>query len=179
MFCPNCGQRQVSNEIKFCSRCGLPLGLISEVHANGGSLPQLAELYKNKTLFARRNGVIFSLFWFMFFVLILTPFFGILDVDELAGMSAVLGTMGGLILLIASFVFLKKPTTLPNHLQNLPQSEINNLAGKNQSALPPQQTQPAQSYVPPSNSSGKPEADNFVRPGSVTEGTTKLLQKEE
>lgn len=26
MFCPRCGQPQVSDEMRFCSRCGLPIG---------------------------------------------------------------------------------------------------------------------------------------------------------
>ena len=178
MFCPNCGQQQISNEIRFCSRCGLPLGLISEVLSYGGSLPQLAELYKSKSKFTRRNGLIFSLFWFLLFVFILAPLFGIINVDELAAMSAVLGVMGGLMLLLASFIFLKKPNDFPNYLESLPQAEKSKIADKNFSALPPQQTQPAQSYVPPA-AWKTPETDDLARPGSVTEGTTKLLQNEE
>ena len=33
MYCPRCSQQQVSEETKFCSRCGLPLGLVSELLA--------------------------------------------------------------------------------------------------------------------------------------------------
>ena len=29
MFCPRCGHEQVSDETRFCSRCGLPLGLVT------------------------------------------------------------------------------------------------------------------------------------------------------
>src|SRR5689334_21642871 len=43
MHCPSCGQKQVSNETKFCSRCGMPLGIVSDVLAHGFFLPQLAE----------------------------------------------------------------------------------------------------------------------------------------
>jgi hypothetical protein len=35
MFCPRCGQ-QGSNDVRFCSRCGLPLNVIAEVIANHG-----------------------------------------------------------------------------------------------------------------------------------------------
>ena len=31
MFCPQCGHQQVSNDIRFCSRCGLPFGLVSDL----------------------------------------------------------------------------------------------------------------------------------------------------
>jgi hypothetical protein len=34
MFCPQCGHRQVSDETRFCSRCGLSLNLVIELLAN-------------------------------------------------------------------------------------------------------------------------------------------------
>ena len=36
MFCPQCGHRQVSNEIRFCSRCGLPLDLVTDLLDESG-----------------------------------------------------------------------------------------------------------------------------------------------
>ena len=30
MYCPNCGQQQVSEEMRFCSRCGLALSGLTE-----------------------------------------------------------------------------------------------------------------------------------------------------
>src|SRR4029453_6317519 len=38
MYCPNCGQQQVSGEMRFCSRCGLALTGLAEGLA-GGRLP--------------------------------------------------------------------------------------------------------------------------------------------
>jgi len=35
MYCPNCGQQQVSDEMKFCSRCGLALSGLAEWLAGG------------------------------------------------------------------------------------------------------------------------------------------------
>jgi hypothetical protein len=37
MFCPRCGQQCVT-DVRFCSRCGLPLNVIAEVTANQGAL---------------------------------------------------------------------------------------------------------------------------------------------
>jgi len=178
MFCPRCGQQQVSEEIKFCSRCGLPLHLISEILINGGFLPQLAELYKNNSLFTRRNGLLFSLFWFMLFVFVFTPLFGIAGVEELAAVSAILGTMGGLILSLASLTILKKAPKI-NELPAAQHEQNNFLHGNaNRSALPPQQVQPAQSYVAPKPQNWR-DTNDLVQPRTVTEGTTKLLEKEE
>ena len=40
MYCPNCGQQQISGEMRFCSRCGLAMTGLAEWLA-GGSLPVL------------------------------------------------------------------------------------------------------------------------------------------
>ena len=75
MFCPRCGQEQASGELRFCSRCGLPMGIIAEVLANGETLPQLLDLGK-KSIFYKTDGAIFSLFWFIFFLLIFNSILG-------------------------------------------------------------------------------------------------------
>jgi len=31
MHCPKCGQQQVSDEMRFCSRCGFALGIVTEL----------------------------------------------------------------------------------------------------------------------------------------------------
>lgn len=181
MYCPRCSQQQISEETKFCSRCGFPLGLVSEILAHGGFLPQLAEIYKSKKLFTRRNGLIFSLFWFLIFVLILTPLSGITGApEEFVAAMAVVGTMGAFIMMLASFLILKtepRSLNLPN--RELPANDVRNLhATRQSSALPPQYSQPAQSYVPP-GAWKAPNTGDFARPSSVTEGTTKLLEKDE
>ena len=48
MYCPNCGQQQVSEEMRFCSRCGLALTGLAEWLA-GGSLPVLRQIEPEQT----------------------------------------------------------------------------------------------------------------------------------
>jgi len=179
MYCPRCSQQQVSEETKFCSRCGFPLGLISEILAHGGFLPQLAELYKSKKWLTRKNGVVFSILWTIFFLLFIASLFGIADLPEMAGISAVIGIFGGLMWLIASLVFLKSAAMDSFPASELPNANVNNLSEANQKGLPPQQSQPAQSYVPPASLWKAPTTGEFARPQSVIEGTTKLLKKDE
>ena len=82
MYCPRCGQQQISQETKFCNRCGFQMGLIPDLLANNGTLPQLAELYKGKSgLFTRKNGLIFTVLWFIFFMMMVPAFFGIAGID--------------------------------------------------------------------------------------------------
>lgn len=39
MFCPKCSQEQVSDEMRFCSRCGFRLTGVSELLSSDGALP--------------------------------------------------------------------------------------------------------------------------------------------
>ena len=121
----------------------------------------------------------FSVLWMIFFLLIMTPFWGINDVDQLAAISAIVGIFGGLMWLIASLVLLKSEPKVPYAMNELPAANINNLYTSHQKVLSPQQTQPAQSYVPPAGTWKAPNTGDLVYPNSVTEGTTKLLRKEE
>lgn len=180
MYCPRCGQQQASSELRFCSRCGLPLSLVAEVIANNGSLPQLADIRQSKGFLTRNNGLKFGLVWFLVLTLLVTPLLAIAGGEEIVAVTAVLGFIGGILIMLFSFLFLK------NEPKNLTATEINQSinesprhltgsGGKN--ALPPQQTMPASTYVPPVPGSWQQNTDD-LQPTSVTEETTKLLKEE-
>lgn len=179
MFCPRCSQERISDKIKFCSRCGLPLDTVAEVVAGDGFLPQLAELGKKGKVFTRRNGLLLALFWFIFFVMIILPFVAITHAPkELVAIMALFGTMGALFLTVLSFAFLKKEPkslALPSSSADAP-NNVKNFRRKNQNALPAQQSIPASTFVSPPESWR--DTKDLIQP-SVTEGTTKLLSKDE
>lgn len=180
MHCPRCGQQQVSEETRFCSRCGFPLGLVSEVLANGGFLPQLADLHtKKKKFWTRKNGMKIGLTWFLVATFLLTPLAALAGLEEGAGAIAVLGFMGGLLMMFFSWMFLEGEPKIAQF--DTAYQPVNYLSGNvtRQNVLPPQQTQPVQDFVPPSAGSWKAPNTGELVPHSVTEGTTKLLQKEE
>jgi hypothetical protein len=181
MHCPRCGQQQISDQTKFCSRCGFQLGLVSELLMNGGFLPQLAELYKGKTtIFTRKNGLLFTVLWLIFWLMMLPAFFGAAGEGEAAGVSAIFGIFSSMMLFIISLTVLKrapKAYELAAHQMVPPTALYGNQA---MGALPPQQSQPASTYMPPEGSWRAPDTGDLARrPGSVTEGTTKLLKKDE
>ena len=184
MYCPNCGQQQVSGDLRFCSKCGLPMGLVAEILNHGGILPQLAELGKKKKFFSRKNGIFFSIFWFILFVPFGAAFWGVLEVDELAALSAVFGVFSSILILLFSLFFLGSSSentfnALSVGGQRGTQHNLGGIASR-QGALPPQQTQTAHEYVSPQAGAWKaPDTGDLVTPGSVTEGTTRLLQKDE
>ena len=152
---------------------------MSEILANGGFLPELAEVYKRKRLFTRRNGLIFTLFWFFIFVFLLAPFFAIAGIEVLSSSAGIIGTMGSFLWLLVSFFLLPKSVkTSEFSNQELNNFNRKNISGAYQTALPPQQTRAAQSYAPPANQWKAPNTGELVQPRSVTEGTTKLLEKD-
>jgi hypothetical protein len=181
MHCPGCGQEQVSANTKFCSRCGFPLDIVAELLANGGHLPQLANLINNKSLFNRKNGVMFAVLWFFLFTFLLTPISAVLNLDEIVPVFGILGVFGSILILITSLVYLPSakrsftgartvdPASMPVGLFNQP----------NRAALPPEQSIPATAYTAPHGNWRAPDTGELVTPGTVTEGTTKLLSKEE
>jgi hypothetical protein len=180
MHCPSCGQQQISNEIKFCSRCGFPMGTVAQVLAYGGFLPQLAELNKKKSIFNKKNGVIAGVFWLIIFTMLFPAMIAIANgPEELAGISAVLGIFGAMMTIIGSLALLpsSKQYFLPPQMQPpMPNAHGLHGAGQHQ-ALPPQQSIPASAYASPRTGTWKDTND--LEPSSVTESTTRLLDKEE
>ena len=179
MHCPRCGQQQISEQTKFCSRCGFQLELVAELLNHGGILPQLADLVQGKPkLFTRKNGVVFSSLWFIFWVMMVPAFLGMADAGEAAGVSAAFGLFTTIMFIIASLAFLpssrKKYALPPMEAQASPL-----YAAQQMSALPPQQTPSATDYAAPQGGWRTPDTGEFARPGSVTETTTRLLTKDE
>src|SRR5215216_3344168 len=57
MFCPQCGQQQVTGHSRFCSRCGFPLDGVVQLLTNGGLLPVYRNQDEPAPISARRKGV--------------------------------------------------------------------------------------------------------------------------
>lgn len=62
MYCPTCGHRQNSADIRFCSKCGFILTGISQVVHNNGMLPQPKKIRKNTP---RSKGIRQGVFIFL------------------------------------------------------------------------------------------------------------------
>ncbi|MBV9241662.1 MAG: hypothetical protein JO314_06610 [Acidobacteria bacterium] len=157
----------------------MPLSLIAEVTANGGFLPQLAELEAQQSkrgLFTRKNGVMASVFFMITFMMLLPALFGVANLETAAGVSAIIGVFGGMMLMIASLVFLpsaRKRYFVPNY-GAAPQQSIGGAAPGH--ALPPQQSIPVSSYAPPQP--GNWRDTNDLQP-AITESSTQILDDPE
>lgn len=150
----------------------MPLTLVAEVVAHGGSLPQLEQLGQKKKFFTKKNGVVIGTFWFIFFTMFCTAFFGILGApEEFVGILAITGVFGAMMIILGSLIFLpsskmKLPFTIPvapagPGLYGPPQ----------QGALPPERSRPVSDYQP---GAGSWRDTNDLQP-TPSEGSTKIL----
>lgn len=177
MHCPQCGQQQVSDETRFCSRCGFLLTGVAEVVAHGGVVPTTSNGIAGRKDSPRRRGIKQGVFLFLM-VFLLAPLLGMLSValrlePTLVGVAAVLCVVGGLLRVVYALMFEEGGPPA------LPASKLVNVlpATENRGSLPPSQTTPASSYVSPGSWRDTNELQH--EPGSVTDSTTKLLERDD
>jgi hypothetical protein len=181
MYCPRCGQEQISNETRFCSRCGFLMTGVGELIANDGNSVSTAPTGAKPDT-ARKRGLKQGLFIFLLTFLIV-PIISILTVWANAepfgvAISAILLFVGGLLRMAYAMLFEASEPSGKTIEQTVYQSAQNLLNKKqNQNALPPPQSIPVDNYVAPQHANWRDTND--LVPSSVTDNTTKLLQKDE
>ena len=181
MFCPQCGQQQVSDEVRFCPRCGFQLSAVLALLSTGGVAP--SELTSDGES-ARHRGVRHGML--MFFVgLIVTAVLGVLFGDGepndfptiLAPLSAIILVLGGLLRMFYALIFEEGKRKQPQGANAYAPAYApppERLASQEAAALPPPQSIPARAYAPPP----RPHtAEMRSPPPSVTDSTTKLLKE--
>ena len=163
MYCPQCSQQQVSDEMRFCSRCGFPLSSVIQLMATGG-IPTTDT--SRRTLKGYRQGtwIILASFLCSLFVAFLTA----ID-DDFAFLffPCVIGFLVGIARLVYSVV-------LQNRAKRKDETQIN---------IPPtlprptsypelgaQRDRPVDVYAPSIRQTAE-----VIQPPSVTESTTRLL----
>ena len=180
MFCPQCGQQQVTASLRFCSRCGFPLEAVLQILATGGSLPSFpGESRKEPS--PRRKGVKQGAMLLLLGVIVV-PLLGVLSsynagnlFDILAAMSAVFFFVGGLVRILFAALFEEgapryRPMT-PSYAP--PPTPAQFQATPRVSALPPPQVSPPPAWR------ARPNTAEIAQPPSITEGTTRLLDKDD
>lgn len=180
MYCPTCGQEQISDNTRFCSRCGFLLSDVAEVVANKGISPYKTPGRISKKDSPRKRGIkqggmimLVGCLLVVPIIAILTPFAHFPVV--LVPIAAVISFMGGLLRMIYALMFEDKEELIFD--SDFPKP--NAIGGKaKQNALPPQQSIPVSDFVPPPPGSWHTTND-LVQPPSVTDNTTKLLQKKD
>lgn len=181
MFCPRCGQEQISNELRFCSRCGFLMEGMMEVVMNGALPLTFFDKSNPKAISPRKKGVTQGGMLMLSGVLIV-PLLAILSDalnfgEMIVAISAIITFVGGFVRLIYALIFESGVPVVSKDeglLDAFKQNLIEKAKGKKE--LPPQQTEPVSTYVPPQQGNWRDTKD-LVKT-SVTENTTKLLDEE-
>lgn len=172
MYCPNCGQQQISEEMRFCSRCGLALSGLAE-WLTGGRLPlkQREEEGQPVALSPRRKGMRRA-GKLMFFSGVLFPVFLVFAIAvEEAGPLFVPFTIFfiSLVMMLYARLFSDKhaPVSFPAAQQpsTLGSTSARSLPAANTAAMP----QVGRHRV---------RTNELAQPPSVTDHTTRLLDNE-
>lgn len=183
MHCPKCGQQQITEETRFCSRCGFLLTGISQVVANEGQLPASAQTKPTK-LSPRARGVRKGLFFFLLSFLVL-PIIMLITIATdhepfVLFAAAVIFIVGGLLRAAYALMF-ESPVEVPlgipaAHGHNQPQT----ISSGDPNALPEASTIPAAAYsAPPETGMWRDTNDLQKTPHSITDSTTKLLERDQ
>ena len=180
MYCPQCGQQQVSDITRFCSRCGFPLDGVATVLATGGAVPTRYVQGGYKELSPRTKGVRQGAL-LMLSTLLLVPLVAIIGVGVLdlsgyiVGITAVVCLLGGLLRIL--YALLMEEPVAPANSESMaafPQPAAPQFGRTGQSpALPPASVNAAPAWRP------RPNTAEIYQPPSVTENTTRLLDQDE
>jgi hypothetical protein len=181
MYCPRCGQQQATDSMRFCSRCGFSMEGTMHLLAHGGMLPVFPQPVGEKNISPRRKGVKQG-GALMILGAIIVPIFGVMAgfapgrLDNLfaffAALSAVICFVGGPLRMLFAAVF-EEGAPAPMHFT--PQMNYNvpaSLPSAHVSALPPPAVNPVSQWRQ------RPDTGEIQPPASVTDSTTKLLDRE-
>jgi hypothetical protein len=180
MYCPQCGQQQASSEMRFCSRCGFPLGGVVHLLAQGGALPTNTTSQQGRELSPRQLGTRQGAMM-MFSTLLVVPIISLISVfivgweELLIPLAALITFVGGLLRIIYARLY---EDDTPGVKQDAPAyvsspSPAQLSTGLRGSALPPPQSAPVPNFVP-----RRANTAELVPPPSITENTTKLLDED-
>lgn len=169
MFCPKCGQ-QTSDEVRFCPKCGLQLEGLAAYVASNGNAPAGAPVPRAPVMTARRRGMRRGA-KLMFICAVLLPAAALLAFEgDAPGPLLLVCTAGlaGLAWLIYSWLF--SDNVLPVG-RGAGRKDLR--AAADRPALDAPQFTPA-----PLFNQQRANTAEIYQPPSVTENTTKLLDKD-
>src|SRR2546425_294056 len=109
MYCPQCGQQQASESLRFCSRCGFPVEGVLALIASGGNLGSYIGANQGRS--ARARGVRQGAALFLLGILIV-PILGVLYslnggffLGSVLPLSAIICFVGGLMRMLFAAIF--------------------------------------------------------------------------
>ena len=173
MFCPKCGQ-QSSDEVRFCPRCGFQLAKLAAYLAANEHAPDAAPAPRAPLLTARRRGMRRGA-KLMFICAVLLPAAALLAFeDDAPGPLLLVCTtfLAGLAWMVYSWLF--NDNTVPVETRASRKARRKEMAAAgDRPALGAPQFTPAPLFT-----QQRANTAELYQPPSVTENTTKLLDKD-
>jgi hypothetical protein len=174
MYCPNCGQQQASNEMRFCSRCGLALSGLADWLAGDRpvSTPAPQALVPAQVLSPRRKNIRRAA-KMMFFSGALLPIFLMISIAEGEGAAMIVPFM--LFFIALAWMLYARFFSDPN-----PQLDTRAMQTSHLASMPARSSLPPASTIPVADIRGPQLRTNeLAQPPSVTENTTRFFDKKE
>ncbi len=181
MFCPQCGQQQVTGVIRFCSRCGFPLDGVIQLLGTGGIIPVYRSPDEPVPISARRKGVKQG-GMLLLSGAVLVPLLGVISEfsqssfpEILMAFAAIICFIGGPLRMLYAALFEEgAPSPVMRYAPPVQRpAQFGPPAPQHALPMPP----PPQARVP--SNWRRPNTAELVNPPSVTENTTRLLEKED
>ena len=173
MHCPQCGQEQISTEMRFCKACGFPLDGVRELLATGNLSPTLDKEDRKPRESPRRKGVRQGVM-LLFICIVSVPLYGLIGKPVFA--LPPLFLIAGLMRILYAVIFQesaprkkKQDGPLP-YVAPITTDQVG--TERSGSALSPSHSMPV-----PVFSTRRMDNAEMVNPASVTEHTTKLLDE--
>lgn len=171
MFCPKCGQPQPSEDVRFCSRCGLPTDGVKQLLAADGVPPTVEKDPERPRRSPRREGVRQGVLLMCVFLLLL-PF-----TESASGhrweILPQIFMMAGFVRVLYAVFFQdgapRKGKRLRGSKRDAASAATGEIGARREAALPPSQSIPVSAW------GQRADTAEIVPPPSVTENTTKLL----
>ena len=169
MYCPNCGQQQISEEMRFCSRCGLALSGLAEWLA--GVLQPVKVDEQVAASSPRRRGIRRAS-KVMFFSGVLFAIFLVISLAVNDGGPMVVPFtvfFVGLVMMLYARLFSAKTAPANRHVAQT--SALNSTTARG--------SLPSAANIPmPDLGRQQVRTNELAQPPSVTENTTRLLDNE-
>lgn len=174
MHCPQCGKQQISGEARFCKSCGFPLDSVRELLTSGGISSIIETESPKPPQSPRRKGVRQGVI-LLFIMMVLAPLTMVLG--KQGNFLPALFVMAGLMRILYAVIFQEGAPRKNQRpfaaLTDVP-SSTNDQLGRpiGGTALPPAQSVPVAAF-----NARRVDTREMVKPASVTEHTTKLLNE--
>lgn len=180
MFCPQCGQQQATGVIRFCSRCGFPLDSVIQLLGTGGMIPVYRSPDEPVPISARRKGVKQG-GMLLLSGAVVVPLLGVMAsfghsafLEILTAFAAIICFIGGPLRMLYAGLFEEgAPSPVMRYGPPAQRPQFGPPAPQHALPMPPS---PARV---PSNWRSRPNTAELENPPSVTENTTRLLEKED